>query len=171
MAQSHQNRIHATVSAFLSASEGMIAAMERLNDAAAVHVPPSGGWNAAQIGCHVASANDYLAGILAGAIPRSRPAPDGFRENPHVFSGLPATIKTFPSLEPPADATREQAVAKLRDSTARVVQAIEGLTAERAAGEVIDFPFGVISLYQLAEFLTRHVQRHEAQLQRAMASV
>ena len=171
MAQSHQNRIHATVSAFLSASERMIAAMERLNDAAAVHIPETGGWSAAQIGYHVASTNEYLAGILTGAIPRSRPAPDGFQENPHVFSGLPSKIKTFPSLEPPADATRAQAAAKLHDSTTRVVQAIEGLTAERAAGEVIDFPFGVISLYQLAEFLTRHVLRHETQLQRATASV
>lgn len=171
MAQSHQNRIHATVSAFLSASEGLIAAIERLNDAAAAHVPPGGGWNAAQIGYHVASANEYLAGILTGAIARSRPAPEGFRENPHVFSGLPSKIKTFPSLEPPPDATRAQAIGRLRESTALVVQAIEELTVERAAGEVIDFPFGVISLYQLAEFLTRHVLRHEAQLQRATVSV
>ena len=171
MGQSHQNRIHATVTAFLSASEGFIAAVERLNDAAAVHPSPGGGWNPAQIGWHVASANEYLAGILSGGISRARPAPEGFQENPHVFSGLPSQIKTFPSLEPPADATRPQAVAKLRASTAQMVQAIEGLTVDRARGEVIDFPFGVISLYQLAEFVTRHVARHQAQLQRATASV
>jgi DinB superfamily len=171
LAQSHQNRIHATVSAFQSASEGLIAAMERLDDEAAVRVPPGGGWNPAQIGYHVASANEYLAGILAGSVRRSRPAPEGFLENPHVFSGLPSKIQTFPALEPPSNASRAQAIAKLRDSTAQVVQAIEGLSVERAAGEVIDFPFGLISLYQLAEFLTRHVLRHEAQLQRATVAV
>jgi DinB superfamily len=170
MAQSHQNRIHATVSAFLAASEGMIAAIERLNDAAAVHAPAGGGWNAAQIGYHVASANAYLAEILAGSIPRTRPAPDGFQENPHVFSGVPSKLKTFPSLEPPAVVTRTEALDKLRESTAQAVEAIEGLNAERAAGEVVDFPFGVISLYQLAEFLGGHVVRHQAQLQRATAS-
>jgi hypothetical protein len=171
MGQSHQNRIHATVTAFVSAADAFIAAIEQLNDTAAVHPPSGGGWTPAQIGWHVASANEYLAGILTGAIPRAHPAHEGFQEDPHVFSGLPSKIKTFPSLEPPAGATRSQAVAKLRESTAQMIQAIEGLSVERAAGEVIDFPFGVISLYQLAEFVTRHVARHQAQLQRATASV
>jgi uncharacterized damage-inducible protein DinB len=171
MAQSHQNRIHATVSAFQSASEGMITALERLNDSAAIETPAGGGWNAAQIGYHVATTNEYLTGILTGAIPRARPAPDGFQENAKAFSGLPSKVETFESLEPPAEATRAEALEKLRESTAQAVKAIEGLDAERALGRVVDFPFGVISLYQLAEFLGGHVMRHQAQLQRAAAGV
>jgi len=171
MAQSHQNRIHATVSAFQSASEGMIAALEGLNDAAATHAPAGGGWHAAQIGYHVAVTNDFLAGILTGATAGARQAPHGFEENPNVFSGLPSKIETFPSLVPPPGVTRAQALERLRESTGLAVRAIEGLTAERAAGEVVDFSFGVISLYQLAEFLGGHVVRHQAQLQRVTASV
>jgi hypothetical protein len=171
MAQSHQNRIHASVSAFVSASEGLIAALERLNDTAATHTTPGGGWSAAQIGYHVATANDFLAGILTGAIPRSIPAPAGFQENPNVFSQLPSKVTTHSALEPPADATRGQSIAKLRHSTALAVKAIEGLTAERASGQVVEFPFGAISLYQLSEFIGGHVVRHTAQLERATTGV
>jgi hypothetical protein len=171
MAQSHQNRIHANVSAFVSASEGMIAALERLDDAAATHTPADGEWNAAQIGYHVATTNDFLAGILTGAIPRTAPAPAGFQENPNVFSQVPSKVTTFSALEPPANVTRAQAIAKLRESTSQAVKAIEGLNAERASGQVVEFPFGAISLYQLSEFIGGHVVRHHAQLQRATASV
>ena len=171
MARSHQNRIHASVSAFLSASEAMIAALERLNDAAASQSPASGGWSAAQIGYHVATTNDFLAGILIGVIPKAVPAPAGFVEKADLFSQLPTKITTFEALEPPANVTRTQAIAKLRESTAQAVKAIEGLSAERASGHVVEFPFGAISLYQLAEFIDGHVVRHQAQLQRAPASV
>lgn len=171
MTQSHQNRIHASVSAFLSASEGMIAALERLNDTAATHPPAGGGWNAAQIGYHVAITNDFLAGILSGAIPKSIAAPAGFQENPNMFANLPTKVTTFSALEPPAGVTRAQALARLRESTAQSVKAIEGLNAERASGQVVEFPFGAISLYQLSEFIGGHVVRHYGQLQRAMASV
>lgn len=171
MAQSHQNRIHASVSAFLSASEDMIAALERMNDAAAAHAPPRGGWTAAQIGYHVAITNEFLAGILTGVIPKSFPAPAGFRENPNVFSGVPAKVTTFASLEPPAQVNRTRSIGKLRESTTEAVRAIESLTAERASGQVVQFPFGAISLYQLSEFLGAHVLRHHAQLQRASAVV
>jgi hypothetical protein len=149
----------------------MIAALERLNDAAAIHPPAGGGWTPAQIGYHVVMTNDFLAGILTGAIPRAVPAPPGFQENSSLFSGLPDRVTTFPALEPPAAATRAEAIAKLRESTAQTVKAIEGLTADRASGQVVEFPFGRISLYQLVEFIGGHVMRHHAQLQRATATV
>jgi hypothetical protein len=171
MAQSHQNRIHASVSAFVSASEGLIAALERLNDGAATHAPACGGWNAAQIAHHVAVTNDFLAGILTGAIPKAVSAPAGFQENPDVFAHLPSKVTTFPALEPPAGVTRAEAIAKLRESTAQAAKAIEGLSADRASGHVVEFPFGAISLYQLSEFIGGHVVRHQAQLQRSIASV
>ncbi len=171
MSQPHQNRIHASVNAFVSASEGLIAALERLTDAAATHTTTGGGWSAAQIGYHVATANDFLVGILTGAIPRSIPAPAGFQENPSVFSQLPSKVATYSALEPPTNATRAQSIAKLRQSTAQAVKAIEGLTAERASGQVVEFPFGAISLYQLSEFIGGHVVRHKTQLERASAGV
>src|SRR5215208_3513364 len=136
MAQSHQNRIHASVTAFQSASEGLIGALERLNDNAATYAPAAGGWNAAQIAHHVAVTNDFLAGILTGTIPKAVPAAAGFRENPDVFAQLPSKVTTFAALEPPAEVKREEAIAKLRHSTVQAVKAIEALTADRASGHV-----------------------------------
>ena len=171
MAASHQNRIHASVSAFQTAAEAFIASIERLTDDAATRAPQDGGWSAAQIGYHVATTNDFLANLLTGAVPKAVPAPAGFQENPKVFSAVPARVETFPALIPPADTSRADAIAKLRASVPQTVKAIESLTEDRAAKHVVEFPFGAISLYQLAEFIVGHVVRHQGQLQRATAGV
>jgi hypothetical protein len=171
MAQTHQNRIHASVSAFQSASDDMIMALERLSDEAVARVPQDGGWNAAQIGYHVATTNDFLAGVLIGTIPSAVPVPPGFVENPEVFKRVPATIETFPQLEPPPTVTRADAIAKLRLSTSATVKAIESLGTDRAAGYCVQFPVGQLSMYQLADFIGGHVMGHQRQLQRATAGV
>lgn len=167
MAQSHQNRIHASVSAFQSASEQLITALERLNDELATRAPKQGGWNAAQIGYHVATTNEFLAGVLSGAVPMAVAAPDGFAENAAVFSNVPAKIETFPQLQPPPNVTRADALAKLRLTTGTTVHAIESLTAERARGYTVQFPMGQLSMYQVADFIGGHVTRHQKQLERA----
>jgi hypothetical protein len=167
---SHQNRIHASVSAFQSASEELTGAIERLNDDAARRVPEGGGWNAAQIGYHVAITNDFLSGMLTGTSPAAIPVPAGFVENPSLFKNVPARLETFPQLEPPASVTRAEAVASLRRSTGTTVQAIESLTVERASGYCVQFPMGQLSMYQVAEFIGGHVIRHQQQLQRTIAS-
>ena len=167
MAQSHQNRIHASVSAFQSASEQLIAALERLNDDVATRAPQAGGWNAAQIGYHVATTNEFLSGMLSGAVPTAVPAPAGFAENPGVFNNIPSKIETFPQLQPPPSVTRAEAIEKLRRSTSSTVQAIESLSAERAGGYCVQFPIGQLSMYQVADFIGGHVVRHQKQLERA----
>ena len=57
MAQSHQNRIHASVSAFQSASEQLIAALERLNDDVATRAPQGmkNSWKRSGFGWNVCS--------------------------------------------------------------------------------------------------------------------
>jgi hypothetical protein len=167
MAQSHQNRIHASVSAFQSASEGLIASLERLNDDVATRAPRDGGWNAAQIGYHVATTNEFLSGLLDGSVPSAIPAPAGFVENPGIFNSFPSKIETFPQLQPPPTVTRADAIDKLRRSTSTTVQAIESLTAERAGGYCVQFPVGQLSMYQVADFIGGHVVRHQKQLERA----
>ena len=171
MAQTHQNRIHASVSAFQSASDDLIAALERLDDKAATRVPQDGGWNAAQIGYHVATTNDFLAGVLTGTIPSAVPTVPGFAESSEVLKRVPAKLETFPQLEPPATVTRADAIAKLRQSTSATVKAIESLAADRAAGYCVQFPVGQLSMYQVADFIGGHVLRHQKQLQRATAGV
>jgi DinB superfamily len=169
MAQSHQNRIHASVSAFQSASEQLIAALERLNDELATRPPGDGGWNAAQIGYHVATTNEFLSGLLSGAVPGAVPVPDGFAENPAIFNNVPAKIETYPQLQPPAGVTRADAIERLRVTMGTTVQAIESLTADRAGAFTVPFPMGHLSMYQVADFIGGHVIRHQKQLQRATA--
>jgi hypothetical protein len=171
MTQSHQSRIQASVRAFQTASDTLVGALDRLNDDVATRSPQGGGWTAAQIGWHVATTNDFLAGLITGAIPHAVPVPAGFEENPAVFSNLPAKVETFAALVPPATATRAEAIGKMRKSTADTIQAIEGLTPERASGYAAKFPFGLVSLYQVADFIGGHVVRHQAQLERAISPV
>ena len=52
-------------------------------------------WTAAQIGWHVATTNDWIAGVLIGTTPMAEPAAPGFRETLHMHP-LPQRVKTAP---------------------------------------------------------------------------
>lgn len=170
MKPSRQNRIHACVTAFQAASDALVSSLEQLSDEAAIRTPPDGGWNPAQIGWHVAATSELLAGMLTGEIPSAEPAPAGFSENPGIFEAVPAKMETFPVLQPPASAARAPSIAKLHASADATVKAIEALEVERASGHVVELPFGLLSLYQLCEFIGAHVARHQAQMDRAIAA-
>jgi uncharacterized damage-inducible protein DinB len=147
-----------------------ITTLERLSDAAATKAPAEGGWNPAQIGWHVAVTNEMLAGALTGAVPMAKPIPPEFTEDPAFFSRIPAKVQTFPQLEPPADATLNAALDKLRASIHPVVNALETMTEERAKGHFVQFPMGGMSMYQFADFTVGHVSRHQTQLDRTVAA-
>jgi uncharacterized damage-inducible protein DinB len=168
-AMSHQDQVQEKVTAFTEAVKNFADAVERLDEGAATRTPQQGGWSVAQIAWHVGTTNDMLAGVITGDVPMATPAAPEFTENPGVFDGLPAKIQTFPQLEPPAAVTRAEGLAKLRDSQPRMISALQGLSAERAAGYCVSFKFGTLSMYQLADFVNGHVVRHLAQVQRATA--
>ena len=46
------------------------------------------------------------------------------------------------------------------------VEAIESLSDDRGRNFVVDFPFGALNLYQVAEWVGKHAMRHRAQLTR-----
>lgn len=169
MTLSHQNRIHASVAAFQTASDALVSSLNGLSDEAATRTSPDGGWTPAQIGWHVAATSDLLAGMLTG--PGAVPAPPDFSENPAIFKAVPSKVETFPVLQPPASAARAAAIAKLNASAAATVKAIEALQPDRASGHVVQLPFGQLSLYQLCEFIGAHVARHQSQLDRTIAAV
>lgn len=171
MTASRQNRIHASATAFQTASDALVSSLEGLSDEAARRTPTGGGWTPAQIGWHVAATSDLLAGMLTGDIPGAVPAPPDFSENPAIFTTVPSKVETFPVLQPPASAERVPAIAKLKASAAATVKVIEALQADRASGHVVQLSFGHLSLYQLCEFIAAHVARHQAQLDRAIAEV
>ena len=165
----HETRIQSAVNMFEEANARMVALLESLSDEAARHTPGEGRWTPAQVGYHVAVTNELFAGILTGAVPMARTAPAGFSENTDVFSTIPAQIKTLPPLEPPAAAARAEAIERLRAAEQALVTAMKTLPVDRAATQVMDLPFGTITMYQAAEFTGAHVSRHLAQIHRTVA--
>jgi hypothetical protein len=128
---------------------------------------PDDGWSAAQIGCHVALANNFIASVLTGEQPLAQAAPPDFRES-FDAAQVPAKAKTLAQLEPPAIVSIDAAVERLRASGHHMARAIAGLSAERGSNYCVALPFGTLSLYELAEFSAAHVIRHVAQVERAI---
>lgn len=162
----HQQTMERKIDAFNAAMEQFIRTLESAHDA--TRAPKRGGWNAAQIGWHVAKSNELLSGALTGAVPMAQPILPDFQEDPHIFSKVPAKMQTFPQLEPPADVPVAAALADLRASIGPTVTAFRSLTEERARGHVIQFPMGALTMYQFADFTVGHVTRHQLQLERAL---
>jgi hypothetical protein len=153
---------------FHSAHNSLVGKLRAMPPAAAEHRPAADAWSAAQVGFHVATTNEWIAGVLDGSMPLSQPAPAGFVEsfNPKSIS---ARIKTLPSLEPPAVVSSEVALERLRASGHHLSKAIASLSAERGMGQCVTLPFGTLSLYELADFTTAHVLRHVHQVERIAA--
>lgn len=169
MPVTHENRIQNAINVFEEANGRMVRLLEGLSDDAARRAPGDGKWNAAQVGYHVAVTNELFAGILSGGVPLTKPAPDGFVENPAVFQSIPESLQTLPPLEPPAAAARDEAIAKLRSAQAALVAAMKALPPARATSEILQLPFGTINMYQAAEFTGAHVHRHLDQINRCTA--
>lgn len=170
MSAAHSTRIQTFATAFKTAADAFVSSLEGLSEDAAMTGPKEGGWTPAQIGMHLALANELFAGILTGAVPMAQAVPAGFTEDPQVFSRIPNKITTFPSLVPPDGVQRGEALDRLRRANDQVVAAIQSLPADRAASQCVPLPFGAISLYQFADFTGGHIVRHAAQLQRALAN-
>ena len=171
MTDQHADRIRGAARIFQDAYEALVAALEGMDDTSAARLAPDGGWSPAQVAWHVAESNRLTAATLSGALPGARRA-DGFVEDPALFSRIPERADTLiPALNPPAGVTRDDALTKLRWSAAPTLKAIETLTPDRAANYTVKLPFGVLNLYQLAEFAAEHVGRHQKQLERCLETV
>jgi uncharacterized damage-inducible protein DinB len=150
---------------FHSAQNALVGRLRELPPESAEHRPAAEAWSAAQIGFHVATTNEWIAGVLSGSTPMAQPVPAGFAESFNPRS-IPEKIKTFPTLEPPAVVSAEVALEKLRASGHQVSKAIASLSAERGGGHCVTLPFGTLSLFELADFTTAHVLRHISQIER-----
>jgi hypothetical protein len=170
MSTPHESRISNAINSLQAATANIVQVLEALTDEAALTPPEGGGWSPAQVGLHVAMTNDLFAGIITGAVPMSKPAPVGFTEDAEVFSKAPSKIKTPDPLEPPAaGVTRADAIARLHSAQMATEGALKTLSPDRASGQIIELPLGVITLYQAAEYLGPHTTRHIAQIQRCLA--
>jgi hypothetical protein len=153
---------------FHTAHNSLVGKLREMPPESAEHRPAADAWSAAQVGFHVATTNEWIAGVLDGSTPMSKAVPEGFVESFDPKS-IPTKIKTFPSLEPPSAVSAEIALERLRASGHHLSKAIASLSTERGASQCVTLPFGTLSLYELADFTTAHVLRHIHQVERIAA--
>jgi hypothetical protein len=165
----HDERIAATAAAFEAAMARFLARIEGTTDDVAERVPADGGWSAAGIAWHVAVTNEQFAGMVEGSVPGARPPEPGFEETPfaEILSIVPDGLEAPPKFHPPAGLTRAEALARARASRDKMLQAIRAIPESRGLWTVKSM-LGLVTVYQVGEWATAHVARHNAQAKRTI---
>jgi DinB superfamily len=164
--ETHAARIDDLRAAFDRACGRFLARYDTTTPDGAVAVPLSGGWTAAQMAAHVAAVNRVLSAIVSGRIDRAAPSPDEFIERPwpDIAASLAGRLEAPASVTPPPTVTRADARDAFEASRALVLDTFAALDQTRARHVFTDPRTGPISLYQVGDWLTAHVARHNAQL-------
>ena len=169
----HLARVRHLRETFAEANERLVARLRRVEPAAAERPPQDGGWSASQIGWHVAAVTTRFADLVSGDV-QGVSIPAGFveREWTAIVKAIPDRLRAAKGTEPPPRVSRDQAVAALETSAIRLARALDRLTAERAASLGITHPIvgGTINLYQVVEWATAHVIRHNKQAKQVIGS-
>jgi hypothetical protein len=168
--ETHAARIEQVRAAFDHAAGRFLARYRTTTTEEAVAVPPDGGWTAAQIAGHVAALNRVMASIVSGSIDRATPPPDGFVERPwpEIAATLSGRLQAPASVSAPPTMTRDSAWDAFQSSRVLVLDTFAAIDETRARHVFTAPPFGTISLYQVGDFLSAHVARHNAQLKRLL---
>ena len=147
----------------------LIARIESTPDGIAERVPAGGGWSAAGIAWHVAVTNEQFAGLIDGSIPGARPPEAGSGETPfaEITSVVPDQLDAPPKFHPPEGLTRVEALERARASRDKMSHAIRTLPESRGLWTVKSI-LGLVTVYQVGEWATAHVARHNAQAKRAI---
>lgn len=146
--------------------------VKRLSEAsaeAAERTPPGGGWSAAQIGWHVAAVDKTFAGLISGELAGAKPLPDGVVARPwaEIVASIPEKLEAGKRVEPPAEVRRDDALAALAESAAKLDAALAGLDEDRATGYAVTHPvIGTICLADIGDWAVAHTIRHNAQAKR-----
>ena len=133
-------------------------------------VPAPGGWSAAQVVQHVAGFNHLLAAIVSGAVPAAREAAPEFqpRQWTDILATLSGRFEAPRQLQPPADVTRDDALAALDTAAGEVRAAFASMTDERATMTMTHPRVGTITLSQVGDWIVAHTIRHNAQMKRVL---
>ncbi len=98
---------------------------------------------------------------------RAQPVARRFLERPwrEIVPTIPGRLQAPASVQPPPVVTRMDAIALLEASGVRMARALDAVTPERGARHGIISPIvgGAINLYQVGEWATAHVIRHNKQ--------
>jgi hypothetical protein len=165
----HYDRVRRIREAFAEANERLVARLRKTDDDAARRAPEGGGWSAAQIGWHVAKVTSRFAGLMSGELPGAQPLAADFaeREWATIVATIPGRLKAPAGFEPPPGVTRAEAIAALEAAGVRMARALDQVTPERGARHGISSPIvGVINVYQIGDWATAHVIRHNQQAKR-----
>jgi hypothetical protein len=166
----HLARVRHLRESFAAANERLVARLRAATDEQAAR-SLAGGWTPAQIGWHVAAVTSRFAGVISGDMKGAVPLPDGFVETPweQVAAAIPAQLKAPDALAPPPSATRHDAIAALEAAGMRMARAFDTLTPERGSRLGLTSPIvGTITLYQVGEWATAHIMRHNRQAKGAL---
>ena len=171
--ETHAERIERMRAAYREAHGRFVKRLREAPADAVERVPPGGGWSAAQIGWHVAAVDGQFAGLVSGERPGAQPLSGGASERPwtDVVAGIPAKIEAGKRVQPPPDVRRDDVLAALAESAAKLDAALAGLDPDRGATHAITHPVvGTVTLRQIGEWATAHVIRHNAQAKRVLGA-
>jgi hypothetical protein len=168
----HYARLHHLRESFAEANERFVTRLRNAGEDEVRRVPEGGGWSAAQIGWHVAKVTTRFAGLISGDLPGAQPLAADFREREwsSIVSGIPDRLQAPGAFEPPPTVTRTDAIAALEAAGVRMARAFDTITPERGAGHGISSAIvgGTITVYQIGEWATAHVIRHNRQAKRVL---
>lgn len=139
-------------------------------DEDAVAPPAAGGWSGAQVVDHVARFNRLLAAVVRGGVPAASPPSPAFTATPwsEILATLGGRLEAPRQLQPPAEVTRDQALAALDEAAAAVRTAFTTMSDERARFTMTHPRVGTITLSQVGDWIVAHTIRHNAQLKRIL---
>jgi uncharacterized damage-inducible protein DinB len=166
----HSTRLAQIRESFAEANQRLLVRLRDASDEAAER-PAGGGWSASQIGWHVAAVTRGFAGLISGDVPAATPLDAAFRERAwtDVAASIPDRLQAPAAAVPPETVRREDAIRAVDDAGRQMVLALETLKPERGDRMGITHPIvGVISVYQIGEWATAHVARHNRQAKRAL---
>jgi hypothetical protein len=167
--QSHAQRVQATVAAFESSMSRFLARIESAPADRAEYSPEDGGWSVAGIAWHVAVTNEQFARLVDGSAPLATPPADDFVETPfaEIAALVPDQLEAPDKFHPPAGVTKAEALARARASQVRLAEVLRSIPESRGFWSVKSI-LGQITLYQVGEWATAHVARHNAQAKRRL---
>ena len=166
----HLGRVRQLRESFAEANERLVARLRGASDDAAGHAA-EGEWSAAQIGWHVAAVTTRFAGLISGDVAGAQPLPEDFRERtwPEVVAAIPPRLQAPAALAPPPGVRRAQAISALEAAGMRMARALDSLTPERGARMgITSAVVGSITVYQIGDWATAHVIRHNRQAKRVL---
>ena len=166
----HLGRVRQLRESFAEANERLVARLRGASDEAAGHAAAGGmvggADRLARRGRH-----DAVCGLISGDVAGAQPLPDDFRERawPEVVAAIPPRLQAPAALAPPPGVRRDEAISALEAAGMRMARALDSLTPERGARMgITSAVVGTITVYQIGEWATAHVIRHNRQAKRVL---